>query len=196
MSLFESIIYQFNSHLDSTSSNIESLIPPIAEAINLFTEVILADKKILCCTSANDLQAGSQFCHYLMNGHELPRPSLPALFLGAHPSTLLAAIDNDNELYAKQIEALGNKNDTLLLIGEGGQQSCLINAISAAREKEMNIVAILSHSQTELISKISHNDVLISIPTEAFHQTILLHYLISVIISSQIEQQLFGSIIS
>lgn len=196
MSIFESIVNHFNDHLDITSRNIESLTPHIAEATHLFTEALLADKKIFCCTSGDSFAAGHQFCHNLLNNTGLQRPGLPALFLGSDSNSMLSMLNNHtaDDIFSRKILALGNKDDVLLVISSAGNEQSLIHALAAAMEKQMPIVALISSQHADLISKISDSNVIIAIQSDTIQKIIPIQYLVSILLAALIEQQLFGAL--
>ncbi len=196
MSIFESIVNNFNEHLDLTSRNIENLTPLIAEAVHLFTEALLADNKIFCCTSGDNYGSGIQFCHNMQTSIGIQRPSLPVLFLGANTSSIVSMIDNHcpDEIYMKTLQALGNKDDILFIISSSGNEISLINAANIAHEKKMPVVMLLSTKHKELALNASPLDVVITVQSESTQQILATHFLITLVITQLIEQQLFGTI--
>lgn len=195
MSVFESIIAQFNGHIEHASRNIEALIPQLAEATQMLSGALLGDKKIICCTSADNFFAGQQFCHHMLNGSDIQRPGLPALFLGNNSSTILSLAEQQasHESYSRQIHAFGQPGDILFLLATNGNTETISTAIEAAHDKEMPIVALLSAKHAELTTMATQADIFTTMQTETLQQALLLNQLISVILASQIEQQLFGS---
>jgi D-sedoheptulose 7-phosphate isomerase len=196
MSIFETILNTFNNHLENTSRNIESVTPHIAEAAHLLAESLTNEKKILCCTSSTSFAAGQQFCHNLSNSLDLQRPALPAIFLNSNSSGILATHDNKsgNDFFAQQVHALGNKEDVLVIISSSSDEQYLIEAISAADDKGMAVVALLSNQHNAIAEKINHTNVVITLQAETSKEIINIHYFISVLLSSLIEQQLFGTV--
>lgn len=195
MSIFESIVNSFNAHLDLTSQNIESLTPCIAESVHLFSAALLADKKIICCTSGDNYGTGMQFCHNLLNSTSLQRPGLPAIFLGAYPSSMVAMIHSEsaNEIYTKPLQALSLENDVLFIISSNGNEKCLLKAVDMAHEKHMPIVTLTSNRHNELAVKHTPSDALITVQSENTSHILGIQYLISLILSELVEQQLFGT---
>lgn len=190
MSIFESILNNINAHIDNTSSNIETLTPHIAEAIHLFSETLLNDKKIFCCTCSNSFPAGYQFCHQLMNGTLLQRPSLPIIFLNMSPSNSSNISVYEN--YSRQLSALAQRDDLFFIISNSTEDEAISNALLVAQEKSMTIVALMPHQQASTL-KIQTNNVIISINADDVQQISSLHFLLSQMLATLIEQQLFGS---
>lgn len=194
MSVFENIINEFSIHLELASSNIETLMPHMAEATHLFTEALLAEKKIFCCASANCFSAGNQFCHILANGYALQRPGLPVLFLGLHTSSILAHNHcSSDEVYARQIQALAKKDDILFIISDSDNEPGLAKAIQAAEEMDMPVVALLFDPKGVFSSTIKPSGVIMAVQSDNVQLCQSLHYLVSLILATLIEQQLFGT---
>src|SRR5207253_9190018 len=91
--------------------------------------------------SAADAQ---HFSSKLLNRFERERPSLPSIALTTDSSTI-TSIANDysyNEVFSKQIRALGQPGDVLLAISTSGNSANIIQAIQAAHDREMIVVAL------------------------------------------------------
>ena len=196
MSIFEVIVNHFNEHLDTTSRSIEGLTPYIAEAAHLFSQTLLEEKKIICCTSGSSFAVGNQLCNNLLGKIDLERPSLPALFLAGNNATALSLLDNNavDENYAKQIQALAQPDDLLFLISSSGKEPNLVKALQAAKNRQMNIVAITSGESAEISSKIGKEHVNISILGITNNQTLSLQFVIVQLLSELVEQLLFGTL--
>jgi D-sedoheptulose 7-phosphate isomerase len=76
---------------------------------------------------------------------EINRDPIPALFLAQDTSTITAC-GNDysfNDLFSRNIDALGNKGDSLLAISTSGNSKNIINAITSAKKKDIKVCAFL-----------------------------------------------------
>lgn len=192
MSIFESIVIRLNAHLDTTSRSIESLTPCIAEAVQLFTESLADNKKIICCTSGDSQPAGRQFCNQLMHSSRLERPCLPALFLDTNNIESLIRNGNNHDIFARQIQTFAHEGDILFLISSSGDEKSLINALEAASAKKMHIVACTGGNFNDLPQRIPPSEVNIGVSGLSSSQTACIQFLIAQLLSTLIEQQLFG----
>ena len=98
------------------------LAPDIARAAASMTECLLADGKILACGNGGSAADAQHFAAELVGRFERERPELPAIALSTDTS-LLTAIANDysfEQVFAKQVRALGAKGDVLLAISTSG----------------------------------------------------------------------------
>ena len=122
----------------------EVLAPAISRAASLMTESLFADGKILSCGNGGSASDAQHFSAELVGRFERERPELPAISLSTDTS-LLTAVANDyafEQVFAKQVRALGTKGDVLLAITTSGNSPNIIAAIVAAHEREMRVVAL------------------------------------------------------
>ena len=122
----------------------EALAPAIARAAGAFTECLLADGKILACGNGGSACDSQHFAAEMVGRFERERPELPAISL-ATDTAILTAVANDysyEQIFAKQVRALGAKGDVLLAISTSGNSGNVIAAIEAARDREMRVVAL------------------------------------------------------
>lgn len=122
----------------------EILAPDIARAAEILTESLFADGKILACGNGGSAADAQHFAAELVGRFERERPELPAIAMSTDTS-LMTAIANDysfEQIFAKQVRALGAKGDVLLAISTSGNSGNVIAAIEAAHAREMRVVAL------------------------------------------------------
>src|SRR5438128_7132877 len=122
----------------------DMLAPAIARAGSLMTECLFSDGKILSCGNGGSASDAQHFSAELVGRFERERPELPAISLSTDTS-ILTAVANDysfEQVFAKQVRALGAKGDVLLAISTSGNSGNVVAAIHAAREREMKVVAL------------------------------------------------------
>src|ERR671910_1714194 len=98
------------------------LAPAIAAAAATMSQTLLEDGKILSCGNGGSAGDAQHFSSELLNRFEMERPGLPAVALTTDTSTL-TSIANDysyEDIFGKQIRALGRPNDVLLAISTSG----------------------------------------------------------------------------
>jgi D-sedoheptulose 7-phosphate isomerase len=100
--------------------------------------------KILACGNGGSAADAQHFAAELLNRFEADRPGLAAMALTTDSSTL-TSIANDfdfEQVYSKQVRALGQPQDLLLAISTSGNSRNVIEAIQAAHDRQMNVIAL------------------------------------------------------
>ena len=144
----------------------EVLAPGIARAATLLTECLLTDGKILACGNGGSAADAQHFAAELVGRFERERPELPAVALTTDTS-LITAVANDysfEQIYAKQVRALGAKGDVLLAISTSGNSGNVIAAIEAARTREMHVIALTGKGGGRIGELLAPSDVHLCVP--------------------------------
>ncbi len=152
----------------------EALPDAISRAAMTLVQCLLNDNKILSCGNGASAANAQHFAASMINRFETERPSLPALALSAD-NVMLTAIGNDrqhNEIYAKQVRALGQTGDVLLAISTRGNTRDIVKAVEAAVTRDITIVALTGYDGGELAGLLGPQDVEIRIPS---HRSARIH---------------------
>ncbi len=195
-SLEARVTSNFSQHLDTVSLVAGDLAPLITQAANVFLTALLADKKILTCGNGGSAADAQHFSSELLNRFELERPGLPAIALTTDSSTI-TSIANDyhyEDIFSKQVRALGQPGDILLAISTSGNSANVIRAIEAAHEREMIVVALNGREGGEISQLLNDADVdlLVRGPSTARVQEI--HIIIIHCLCDLIDHQLLGQV--
>ena len=144
----------------------EQLAESIATAGKLLSDALLDDGKILSCGNGGSAADAQHFSSELLNRFEMERPGLPAMALTTDSSTL-TSISNDyayEEIFSKQVRALGKAQDVLLGISTSGNSENVIRAIAAAHERGMKVVALTGRDGGRMRDIFAPGDVEIRVP--------------------------------
>ena len=185
----------FRDSIETKRQAMEVLIPHIDLASQVMVAALLNEGKILTCGNGGSAGDAQHFSSELLNRFERERPSLPALALTTDSSTL-TSIANDysyNEVFSKQIRALGQPGDILLAISTSGNSANVIQAIQAAHDREMTVVALTGRDGGGMASLLLPEDVEIRVPAKVTARIQEVHLLVIHCLCDQIDQQLFGS---
>jgi len=142
------------------------MAPLIARAAEVMTSALLADAHILACGNGGSAADAQHFAAELVGRFERERPGLPAISLTTDTS-LLTAVANDyafEQIFAKQVRALGRRGDVLLAISTSGNSPNVIEAIGAAHEHEMRIVALTGKGGGRIGELLNEGDVHLCVP--------------------------------
>ena len=164
--LLERIGRQFKDSAETKRRALEVLATPIALATELMVKCLLANGKILACGNGGSAADSQHFAAELINRFERERPGLAAIALTTDSSTL-TAIANDydyEQVFSKQVSALGSPNDVLLAISTSGESKNVLRAIRAAHDREMRVVALTGRGGGEIGNTLAAGDVHLCVP--------------------------------
>ena len=144
------------------------LAPSIARAGQLMAQVLLDEGMIFTCGNGGSAADSQHFSSELLNRFEMERPGLPAVALTTDSSTL-TSIANDyayEEIFAKQVTALGRQGDVLLAISTSGNSENVNRAIDAAHERAVKVVALSGRDGGRMAGLLADDDVEIRVPAD------------------------------
>jgi D-sedoheptulose 7-phosphate isomerase len=124
------------------------------------------DGKILSCGNGGSAADAQHFSAELLNRFEVERPGLAAMALSTDSSTL-TSIANDydyNQVFSKQVRALGRAGDVLLAISTSGNSANVVAAVAAAHECDMRVVALTGRNGGKIGELLRPDDVHICVP--------------------------------
>ncbi|WP_435627738.1 phosphoheptose isomerase [Candidatus Ferrigenium straubiae] len=165
MDIGKRIIKHFKDSAELKLKVKEELAKPIAEAAQVFFDCVANDGKILCCGNGGSAADAQHFAAELVNRFEKERLPLAAVALTTD-SSVLTSIANDydfNQIFSKQVRALGMPRDSLLAISTSGNSPNVVAAIHAAHERSMRVVALTGRDGGEMAGALRDGDVLICV---------------------------------
>jgi D-sedoheptulose 7-phosphate isomerase len=144
----------------------ELMAAPIAKAAEMIVHAQLNERKVLCCGNGGAAANAQYFASRMLNHYEMERPGLAAIALGADNITLttIANLGHFEQIFSKQVMALGQSGDILLVMSTSGNSKNILKAIDAAKERNMQIIALTGADGGELIELLSDDDIHIGVP--------------------------------
>lgn len=173
MDLVTRIARQFHDSAQVKLDVVETLAAPIAQAVELMVQSLLGNGKIMSCGNGGSAADAQHFAAELLNRFELERPPLAAIALTTDTSTL-TSIANDyryDEVFSKQVRALGQPGDVLLAISTSGNSANVIEAIHAAHDREVCVVALTGRDGGKIGELLGDGDVHLCVPEYATMRT-------------------------
>lgn len=166
MDLISRISGHFSESAQIKLRAVDQLAAPIATAAERMVRCLINDGKILCCGNGGSAADSLHFVAELLNRFEMERPGLAAVALTTDSSTL-TSIANDydfNQIFSKQVRALGQPEDLLLAISTSGNSRNVIEAIHAAHERDMGVIALTGRAGGQIAEILAAGDVHICVP--------------------------------
>ena len=130
----------------------------------------------------------------MLNRFERERPSLPAIALSTDTSSI-TSIANDysyDEIFAKQLRALGQEGDVLLAYTTSGNSSNIVAAIKVAHDRGLNVIAVTGKDGGQLDALLKENDIELRVPSNSTARIQEVHLVITHCLCDLIDFQLFG----
>ncbi len=184
----------FEDSIEIKTANKEQLAPLIAGAATRMIDTLLNGHKILACGNGGSAADAQHFSAELLNRFEMERPGLPGIALTTDSSTV-TSIANDyhfDEIFSKQVYALGQPGDVLLAISTSGNSPNVLRAVDAAHEREMICVALTGRDGGKLAGSLAGDDVHICVPAKSTARIQEVHIMVIHNLCDLIDHQLLG----
>ena len=169
MPLHDRILDHFQASAQTKLDAAKSLAPAIEEAARHMVHCLTQGGKILACGNGGSAADSQHFASEMVNRFEQERPGLAALALTTDTSTL-TSIANDyayDQVFARQVKALGQPGDILLAISTSGNSPSVLQAVAAAHARSMHVIALTGRSGGGLAEQMTDHDVFLCVPAES-----------------------------
>jgi D-sedoheptulose 7-phosphate isomerase len=193
--MFEQRIHQhFIASADLKYQAAEALSIPIAAAIESIGAAVSNGGKVLACGNGGSAADAQHFAAEFVGRFERERPELGAIALTTDTS-IITAIANDysyNEIFAKQVRALGQSGDVLLAISTSGNSASILAAIEAAHSRDMTVVALTGKGGGKMNEVLQETDIHICVPHDRTARIQEVHILTIHCICDGVDAMLLG----
>lgn len=192
--VIDRIISHFTESANLKLDIADLLAPSIALAADHIQQCVLRDGKVLACGNGGSAAAAQRFSALMTGSFELERPALAAIALSTDISaiTSIAKHFNFEQVFARQVSALGHPGDILLAISVNGKTPNIIAAANSARDRGMTIIALAGHDGGQLAEQLSDQDVLICVPAESSARIQEVHLLTIHCLCDAVDNALLG----
>lgn len=143
---------------------IAECIPAIAQISRSIVECLQAGRKVVVCGNGGSAADAQHLAAELVGKFRARRRPLAAIALTTDTS-ILTAVGNDwsfKEIFARQVEALGDEGDVLIAISTSGESENVLRAIDRARSMGMLAVGFVGGSTSRMDSRV---DICLKIPS-------------------------------
>ena len=194
MSLQDRIINHFSDSIQTQQEAMTYLCELIEYASQRLVTALLNDKKILACGNGPSATSAQLLSSAMLNQFERDRPSLPVIALTTDTATI-TAIANDfhfDDAFAKQLRALGQSGDILVVYTDGNKSANIAKAITTAHDKEISVIALTGNNGGMIAPLLYETDIEIRIPSNSIARIHEIHVLTTHCLCDLIDHQLFG----
>lgn len=194
MSLTERIRRHFDDSIQTKLAARDVLAEPIASAVELIVAALSNDQKVLVCGNGGSAADSQHFAAELVGRFERERMELAAIALTTDTS-ILTAVANDysyDQVFARQVRALGRGGDVLIAISTSGNSSSIVLAAQAALDRGMHVVALTGRGGGKLAALLGPQDVHLCVPHPRTMRIQEVHLLIIHCLCDGIDAALLG----
>lgn len=171
----------------------QTLSKPLAAAVQAVLACVTSGGKVLACGNGGSAADAQHFAALFVGRFERERPELGAIALTTD-SSIITAIGDDNfdQVFAKQVRALGQPGDVLLAISTNGNASNVLAAIAAAHERELSVVALTGQGGGKIGQTLRETDVHVCVPHDRTARIQEVHVLALHCLCDGVDSQLLG----
>ena len=195
MALHDRILGHFQASAQTQLDAADTLAPQIELAARLLVHSFTQGGKVLVCGNGGSAADAQHFASNMINRFEQERPGLAAISLTTDTSTL-TSISNDShydQVFARQVKALGQPGDVLLAISTSGNSPNVLHAVVAAHARSMQVIALTGRSGGGLTEQIQEDDVFLCVPAESTARIQEVHLLTIHCLCDAVDSVLLGA---
>jgi D-sedoheptulose 7-phosphate isomerase len=169
---------------------VETCLDDVVRAAQMLLDTYRQGHKVLLCGNGGSAADAQHLAAELVAKLTRERAALPALALTVNAS-LLTSIPNDssfNQVFARQVEALGQPGDILIALSTSGRSANVNAAVMAAKERGLHTIALTGRGGGELATI---SDLSIVVPADNTQRIQEAHITIGHILCDIVEATLF-----
>ena len=192
--VLQRIQQQFIDSADIQYQCAQSLAPAVEAALTAILASVTGGGKVLACGNGASVGLVQAFASAFVGRFERDRPELAALALGSNAAVFTGLYNafDARSVYARQVRALGQPGDTLLVVTSLSQAPEILGAVEAAHEREMSVIALCGARAGALGQLLKDTDVLVCVPSERLPRIHEAHQVVLHCICDGVDVQLLG----
>ena len=172
----------------------ETLSEPLRQAIELCFGSVTNNGKILACGNGGSAADAQHFIAELVGRFERDRLPLAGIALNTDTS-ILTAVGNDygfDQIFSRQVSALGQHGDILVAISTSGNSVNVQQAIEAAHERDMQVIALTGKGGGTIGKMLREGDLHLCVPHDRTMRIQEVHILLLHLLCDGIDTLLLG----
>jgi D-sedoheptulose 7-phosphate isomerase len=192
--VLQRIQQQFIDSADIQYQCAQNLAPAVEAALAAILASVTGGGKVLACGNGASVGLVEAFASAFVGRFERDRPELAALALGSNAAVFTGLYNafDARSVYARQVRALGQPGDTLLVVTSLSQAPEILGAVEAAHEREMSVIALCGARAGALGQLLKDTDVLVCVPSERLPRIHEAHQVVLHCICDGVDVQLLG----
>ncbi len=192
--VLQRIQQQFIDSADIQYQCAQSLAPVVEAALTAILASVTGGGKVLACGNGASVGLVEAFASAFVGRFERDRPELAAFALGSNAAVFTGLYNafDARSVYARQVRALGQPGDTLLVVTSLSQAPEILGAVEAAHEREMTVIALCGARAGALGQLLKDTDVLVCVPSERLPRIHEAHQVVLHCICDGVDVQLLG----
>ena len=184
----------FHDHLKVTEDTLDALLEPLEQAITQCHRAVTQNHRVLACGNGGSAADSQHFVAELVGRFERERHPLAAISLSTDTS-ILTAVGNDygfDQVFSRQVTALGQAGDVLLGISTSGNSANVMQAIEAAHENDMTVIALTGRDGGQIATRLRDGDVRLCVPHPRTMRIQEMHILLLHLICEGVDALILG----
>lgn len=192
----ERVKHLFGVSIEERIAAADTLSNAIAQAASRLVKCLLNESKILVCGTGGSAANGLHFSTAMINRFDAERPALPVLALATDPALTTAMLTDGQveQLFARQIQALGQEGDLLLVLSTSGNSDHLLHAVHAAHDRGLDVLVLSGPDGGVLANHLGPEDIELRVIGDTAARIRETHLFILHCFCDLIEQSLFGQL--
>lgn len=183
----------FAHDIEGKISLVDILSDFIAQSGQRLVDCLLGDGKIFICGQGGSAANCLHFSTAMLHCFEVERPSLPVINLAGNGAVAAAMADgHSDQIFAQQIQALGQAGDMVIVLSTAGRSKAISQAISAAHDKQVRVIALTGRDGGGLVNQLNAQDIELRVPGESSARIREMHLFILHCFCDVIDLSLFG----
>ena len=194
MDLAAKLTAHFEDNMAATQRSMQVLSTPLLRAIDLCFGCVTNNAKMLACGNGGSAADAQHFIAELVGRFERDRLPLAGVALNTD-TAILTAVGNDygfDQIFARQIMALGQPGDVLVAISTSGNSANVQLAIEAAHAREMKVIALTGKGGGTIGNLLLPSDIHLCVPHERTMRIQEVHILLLHLLCDGIDTLLLG----
>jgi len=195
MALEDRVLAAFADSIETKREAASSVTPLVVAAGELIAEALIAGGKLLIAGNGGSAADAQHAAAEFVNRFELERPGLPAIAVTTD-SSVLTSIANDyqfDQVFARQVHALGRSGDVVLVITTSGNSPNIGAAIDAAHDRELPVILLSGRNGGDATRALGPADIEVRVPADATSRIQEVHILIIHCLCDLVDHILFGA---